>query len=65
MIEVVILKKENDLINTARLMINDYLYYGYGIKTFLEQDYEITKILGVQKIKELFKEQTEVLGNMD
>lgn len=65
MIEVVILKKENDLINIARLMINDYLYYGYGIKTFLEQDYEITKILGVQKIKELFKEQTEVLGNMD
>lgn len=59
------MKKENDLINTARLMINDYLYYGYGIKTFLEQDYEITKILGVQKIKELFKEQTEVLGNMD
>ena len=59
------MKKENDLINTARLMINDYLYYGYGIKTFLEQDYEITKILGVQKIKELFKEQTEVLGNMN
>ena len=59
------MKKENDLINIARLMINDYLYYGYGIKTFLEQDYEITKILGVQKIKELFKEQTEVLGNMD
>ena len=59
------MKKENDLINTARLMIKDYLYYGYGIKTFLEQDYEITKILGVQKIKELFKEQTEVLGNMD
>ena len=59
------MKKENDLINTARLMIKDYLYYGYGIKTFLEQDYEITKILGVQKIKELFKEQTEVLGNMN
>ena len=59
------MKKENDLINIARLMIKDYLYYGYGIKTFLEQDYEITKILGVQKIKELFKEQTEVLGNMD
>lgn len=59
------MKKENDLINLARSMINDYLYYGYGLKTFLEQDYEITKDLGVQKIKELFEEQTEVLGNMD
>lgn len=59
------MKKENDLINLARLMINDYLYHGYGLKTFLEQDYDITKDLGVQKIKELFQEQTEVLGNMD
>ena len=59
------MKKENDLINTARLMIKDYLYYGYGIKTFLEQDYEITKVLGVQKIEELFREQVEVLGNMN
>lgn len=59
------MKKEKDLINTARLMIKDYLYYGYGIKTFLEQDYEITKILGIPKIKELFQEQFEVLGNMD
>lgn len=59
------MKKENDLINTARLMINDYLYYGYGIKTFLEQDYDITKVLGVSKIKELFQEQVEVLGNMN
>ena len=41
------MKKENDLINIARLMINDYLYHGYGIKTFLEQDYDITKVLGV------------------
>jgi hypothetical protein len=59
------MKKENDLINTARLMIKDYLYFGYGIKTFLEQDYEITKVLGVQKIRELFREQVEVLGNMN
>lgn len=59
------MKKEKDLINLARSIINDYLYYGYGLKTFLEQDYEITKVLGVQKIRELFKEQTEVLGNMD
>lgn len=64
------MKKENNnnydkLVEVARSMINDYLYYGYGVKTFLEQDYEITKDLGVQKIKELFEEQTEVLGNMD
>ena len=64
------MKKENNnnydkLVEVARSMINDYLYYGDGLKTFLEQDYEITKDLGVQKIEELFKEQTEVLGNMD
>ena len=59
------MEKEKDLINTARLMIKDFLYYGYGIKTFLEQDYDIIKDLGVQKIKELFEEQTEVLGNMN
>lgn len=59
------MKKEKELINIARLMINDYLYYGYGLKTFLEQDYEITKVLGVPKIKELFQEQTKVLGNMN
>lgn len=64
------MKKENNnnyanLVEVARLMIRDYLYYGYGIKTFLEQDYNITKVLGTYKIKELFKEQTEVLGNMN
>ncbi|MBO5476132.1 MAG: hypothetical protein J6A15_00065 [Clostridia bacterium] len=53
----------NNLVEVARLMIRDYLYYGYGIKTFLEQDYDITKELGIHKIKELFKEQTEILGN--
>lgn len=53
----------DNLVKVARLMIKDYLYYGYGIKTFLEQDYDITKELGIHKIKELFKEQTEILGN--
>ena len=52
-----------NLVEVDRLMIRDYLYYGYGIKTFLEQDYDITKELGIYKIKELFKEQTEILGN--
>ena len=55
----------DNLVEVARLMIRDYLYYGYGIKTFLEQDYDITKVLGIYKIKELFKEQTEILGNMN
>ena len=55
----------NNLVEVARLMIKDYLYYGYGVKTFLEQDYNITKELGIHKIKELFKEQTEILGNMN
>lgn len=55
----------NNLVEVARLMIRDYLYYGYGVKTFLEQDYNITKVLGIYKIKELFKEQTEILGNMN
>ena len=55
----------NNLVEVTRLMIRDYLYYGYGIKTFLEQDYDITKVLGIYKIKELFKEQTEILGNMN
>ena len=55
----------DNLVEVARLMIRDYLYYGYGIKTFLEQDYDITKVLGTYKIKELFKEQTEILGNMN
>lgn len=55
--------KNKELEKTAIAMINDYLYYGYGMKTWLEQDYEITKVLGLEKIKELFKQQIEKLGN--
>ena len=55
----------DNLVEVARLMIRDYLYYGYGVKTFLEQDYDITKVLGIYKIKELIKEQTEILGNIN
>lgn len=62
--EKIIDNNYDNLVATAKAMINDYLYYGYGVKTFLEQDYNITKVLGTYKIKELFKEQTEILGNM-
>ena len=49
-------------IMTVKEMIRDYLYYGYGLKTWLQQDYEITKVLGINKIKELFKEVQEEMG---
>lgn len=51
------------MINIAKEMIRDYLYYGYGLKTWLEQDYEITKYLGIDKIKELFEEMTIEMGS--
>ena len=51
------------MINIAKEMIRDYLYYGYGLKTWLEQDYEITKCLGIDKIKELFEEITIEMGS--
>lgn len=57
------MEKETEKI--AIEMINDYLYYGYGLKTWMQQDYEITKILGTEKIKKLFKKQVEKLGNME
>lgn len=49
---------------TCREIINDYLYYGYGLRTFLENDYECAKKLNIDTLKQLFKEQTETLGNM-
>lgn len=54
------MKKEIE--NTARDMIKDYLYYGYGLKTWQEQDYEITNYLGLERIKELFKEEQYKMG---
>ena len=53
-----------ELIEVAKQMINDYLYYGYGLETWIEQDYPITKTLGIETIKRLFKEQKEKLGKM-
>ena len=52
-----------ELEKIAIKMINDYLYYGYGLDTWLKQDYNITKELGLEKIKELWKKQTKKLGN--
>jgi len=57
------MKKEMiELEDIAREMIRDYLYYGYGLKTWVEQDYKITEKLGLDRIKELFKEELEKLG---
>lgn len=53
---------ENNIM-IAKEMIRDYLYYGYGLKTWIEQDYQITKILGLDKIKELFKEIQNEMGS--
>ena len=54
----------NNLEKIAIEMIDDYLYYGYGLKTWIEQDYDITKKLGLDKIKELFKKEVERLGDL-
>ena len=54
-----------ELIEVAKQMINDYLYYGYGLETWVEQDYPITKTLGIETIKRLFKEQKEKLGKIN
>lgn len=51
-----------DLLDTAISMINDYLYYGYTYNDFINQDYNITKILGKNTIKALFKQQTNYLS---
>ena len=56
-------KEKTKMIDIAKEMIRDYLYYGYGLKTWVEQDYEITKCLGIDKIKELFKEVTIEMGS--
>lgn len=48
---------------TSIEMINDYLYYGYGLKTWIEQDYNITKELGIKRIKELFDQQIKKIGS--
>ena len=54
-----------ELIEVAKQMINDYLYYGYSLETWVEQDYPITKALGIETIKRLFKEQREKLGKIN
>lgn len=58
-----IMENGKELEKIAIKMINDYLYYGYGLDTWLKQDYNITKELGLEKIKELWKKQTKKLGN--
>ena len=56
-------KEYNEL--TTREIINDYLYYGYGIKTFIDNDYECARNITYDRLKELFEEQRDYLGNCD
>lgn len=52
------------LLETATSMVNDYLYYGYTINYWIKQDYPITRALGINTIKELFRKQAEILGKI-
>lgn len=54
---------KKELEKVAIEMINDYLYYGYGLKTWIKQDYNITKELGLKRIKELFEKQIKRIGS--
>lgn len=47
---------------TCREIINDYLYYGYGIDTFIKNNYLCAKNISIDTIKELFKEQAKIMG---
>ena len=61
-------KKEIEIIYnelTSREIINDYLYYGYGLKTFIDNDYECAKNINYDRLKQLFEEQRNYLGNCD
>lgn len=59
-----VLEYEHDELLT-RLSINDFLIYGYGLKTFIEQDYSYTKGIELKRLKELWKEQVNMLGGLD
>ena len=46
----------------TRLTINDYLIYGYGLKTFLENNY--AKNIKLDRLKTLWNEQLQTLGGL-
>lgn len=55
------LEHEHDELIT-RLTINDYLVYGYGLKTLIEQDYSYTRGISLDRLKTLWNEQRNMLG---
>ena len=55
------LEREHDELIT-RLTINDYLVYGYGLKTLIEQDYSYTRSISLDRLKTLWNEQRNMLG---
>lgn len=58
------LEREHDEL-IARLTINDYLLYGYGLKTLIEQDYSYTRSISLDRLKNLWNEQRNMLGECD
>lgn len=49
----------------TRQSINDYLYYGYGLKTFVSNNYDYAKNITIDRLKQLFAEQQEYLGGAE
>lgn len=49
----------------VRETINDYLYYGYGLKTFVSNNYDYAKNITIDRLKQLFAEQQEYLGGAE
>lgn len=49
----------------VRETINDYLYYGYGLKTFVENDYDYAKNITIERLEQLFAEQRDYLGDIE
>ena len=58
------LEGEHDELIT-RLTINDYLVYGYGLKTLIEQDYSYTRSISLDRLKSLWNEQKNMLGKCE
>lgn len=58
------LEREHDELIT-RLTINDYLVYGHGLKTLIEQDYNYTRSISLDRLKTLWNEQKNMLGECE
>lgn len=49
----------------VRETINDYLYYGYGLETFVSNNYDYAKNITIDRLKQLFAEQQKYLGGAE